>query len=83
MHSVDGLAHCSQRIAQAQLGHHHAFQGIGRLADHDGIQVGKVNPGVFHGSQGGFAHQPVKRNVSALLFVFGLAYANHGTWNSH
>ena len=45
VHPQQRLAGRAERVGQVQLGHHHALEQVGRLADHDGVDAGQGEPG--------------------------------------
>ena len=49
VHPEQRLADRAQRVGQVQLGHHHALEEVGRLADDDGVDVGPGHLGVGEG----------------------------------
>jgi hypothetical protein len=55
VHAQDRLADRSERIGEEQLGHHHALEHVGCLADDDRVDVRVVELGVGERARGGFA----------------------------
>ncbi len=72
-----GLAHRAQGRSQVQLGHHDALEHVGGLADHHGVDVTPVEPGVLEGACRRLAHEPRDRDVLSLRGVLGLAHPDH------
>ena len=77
VNAQERLADRSDRIGKVVLGQHHALEHVGRLADHDGVDVRKGEVRVFERAQRGFAQQARHRDVDALRVVFGLTDADH------
>ena len=73
-----GLPARAERVGEVQLGHHHALEEVGRLADDDGVDVGPGHLGVGERAGGGLAHEPGHRDVAAGGLVLGLADADDG-----
>ena len=78
MHAQQRLAGRAERVGEVQLGHHHALEQVGRLADHDRVDV--VEPRSASASARSIAsrHRPGDRHVLALGPVVGLADADDG-----
>ena len=75
---IIGLPDRAERVGEVQLGHHHALEHVGRLADDDRVDVGQRQPGVVERPVGRLAAQPGDRHVAALGAVLGLADADDG-----
>ena len=73
-----GLPDGAERLGEEQLGHHHALEQVGRLADDDGVDVVERHVGVRERPVDGLAAQAGHRDVLALGAVVGLADADHG-----
>ena len=75
-----GLPRRAERVGQVQLGLHDALEEVGRLAEHDGVDVGPVHLGVLERPGGRLANQPAEGHVPAPALVLGLADADDRTW---
>ena len=73
-----GLPVRAEGVGQEQLGHHHALEEVGRLADDDGVDVGPGHLGVGEGPLGGLPHEAGHRDVAPGGLVLGLADADDG-----
>ena len=73
-----GLPGRAERVGQEQLGHHHALEQVGRLADDDRVDVVPADLRVGQRAVDGLAQQAGHRDVLALGAVVGLAGAEHG-----
>ena len=73
-----GLPAAPEGVGQVQLGHHHALEEVGRLADDDGVDVGPGHLGVGERPRGGLADEAGHRHVAAGGLVLGLADADDG-----
>ena len=83
VHAVDRLADGTDGVAQRQLGHHHAFERVGGLAEHDGVDVLERQLRVLERPQDRFANQTFERDVGTATLVLRLTDADHCTRNSH
>ena len=72
------LADGTESLGEVELGHHHALEQVGCLADHDGVDVVEVDPGVGERAIDRLAAEARDRDVLALGSVVGLADADHG-----
>ena len=73
-----GLPDRAEGVGEEQLGHHHALEEVGRLADDDGVDVLPGHLGVGQGPGGGLADEPGHRDVAPGGRVLGLADADDG-----
>ena len=78
VHPEQRLAGRAERVGQVQLGHHHALEEVGRLADDDRVDVGPVELGVVRGRGRGLPDEPGHRHVAPGRLVLGLADADDG-----
>ena len=76
VHPEHRLARRGQRIGQPELGHHHAFEHVGRLADDDRVDVGHREVGVGERPVDGLANETGDRHVGATRGVIRLADAD-------
>ena len=76
VHAEHGLARGAERVGEIELGLHHAFEQVGRLADDDGVDVGPRHLGVVERARRGLAHQPAQRHVPTPRLVLGLSDAH-------
>jgi hypothetical protein len=72
VHPEHRLADGAERVGEIQLGHRDAFEHVGRLADHDGVDVGPRHAGVFECLDCCLPHHPRERNVFPRRLVRGL-----------
>ena len=63
VHAQHRLVRRAERVGEVHLGHEDALEHVGRLADHDGVDVGPVHPGVLERLDGGLAHESGDRHV--------------------
>ncbi len=75
VHAVDGLPDRAERVGQRQLRHHHRLERVGRLADHDRVDVGERHARVLECFERRPPHEPVEGHVE-LTAVVGLADAD-------
>ena len=73
-----GLPVQPERVGQVQLGHHHALEEVGRLADHDRVDVVPGHAGVGQRPLRRLAHEPDHRHVASRGLVLGLSDADDG-----
>ena len=73
VHPEQRLARRAERVGQVQLGHHHALEEVGRLADHDGVDVGPGHLGVGQRTRRRLPDEPGHRHVAPGGLVLGLA----------
>ncbi len=73
-----GFADGAERVGEVELRHHDALEEVGRLADHDGVDVGPAQPGVLQGADRRFADESGDGHVVPGGDVFGLADADDG-----
>jgi hypothetical protein len=78
-----GLAGGSEGVGQEQLGHDHALEHVGGLADHDSVDVGPGKVSVFESALGGLPDQAHLGHVDAFGVVLGLSDSDHGTALTH
>ena len=83
VHAQHRLARAPERVGEEQLGLDDAFERVGRLADHDRVDVGERALGVFERAQCRLAQQARDRNVVAPLLVMRLADADDRTALCH
>jgi hypothetical protein len=79
--SVDShhrLAVGAERIGHRELGHHHALERVGSLAENHRVDVSPVELGVVERPLRGFADETGQRDVVALLLVLRLTDPHHG-----
>ena len=57
VHAQQRLADGAERLGEVQLGHHHALEQVGRLADDDGVDVGEGELRVLERAVDGLAQQ--------------------------
>src|SRR3546814_1541937 len=60
----EGLARRAEGVGQVELGHHHALEEVGGLADHDGVDVGPGHPRVLERPAGRLSHETGHRDVA-------------------
>ena len=77
VHPQQRLADRAERVGQVQLGHHHALEQVGRLAQHDRVDVGQGESGVGQRPVHRLAAQPGDGHVGPPGPVPGLADAEH------
>ena len=77
VHPDQRLAGRTHGVGHEQLRHHDALEEVGRLADHDRVDVIHGRPGVGQRLVDGLANQAVHRDVLALGDVLRLAGAEH------
>ena len=75
-----GLPTAPSDLGEEQLGHHHALEQVGRLADDDRVDVVEGEAGVLERAVDRLAAQAGHRDVLALGPVVGLADPDHGCW---
>src|SRR5262249_37522124 len=63
----------AEGVREAELGHHHALEHVGRLPEDDGVDVLVTQPRVFQRAAGGLAQEAGQRHVVALGGVLGLS----------
>ena len=78
VHPEQRLADGTERLGQVRLGHHHALEEVGRLADDDGVDVVHRQVGVRERAVGGLAQEARQGDVAAHRGVLGLADADDG-----
>src|SRR5690606_26097584 len=71
-----GLAHRADGLREVELGHHHALEEVGRLAEDDGVDVGPGHLGVLQGLDHRLPHEAGDRDVAAGGLVLRLADAD-------
>ena len=76
VHAEHRLADGTERLRKVQLGHHHAFEHVRRLAEHDRVDIGPRHLCVFERAHRGLAHEARDRHVVALRVVLRLADAD-------
>ena len=76
VHAEHRLAHRAERVGQVELRLHDALEEVGRLADHDGVDVGQRHVRVVERAEHGLADEPAERDVVATRLVVGLADAD-------
>ena len=77
VHPDQRLAGRADRVGHEQLGHHHALEEVGRLADDHGVDVVERRTGIGQRLVDGLAHQAVHRHVLPLGDVLRLPGAQH------
>ena len=77
VHADQRLAGGADGVGHEQLGHHHALEEVGRLADHHGVDVVERRTRVGQRLVDGLAHQAVHRHVLPLGDVLRLPGAEH------
>jgi hypothetical protein len=78
VHAHHRLPVRAEGVRHRELGHHHALERVGRLAEHDGVDVGPGHLGVVERALRGLADEPRERDVVALLLVLRLSDADDG-----
>ena len=78
VHPEHRLAHGAERVGEVQLGLHDALEQVGRLAEHDGVDVGHRHVGVVERPEHGFADEAAERDVTTPRLVVGLTDPDHG-----
>ena len=78
VHPQHRFADGAERVGEVQLGHHHALEEVGRLADDHGVDVRPGQLGVVQGASGGLADESGEGDVAAGGDVLGLADADDG-----
>ena len=78
MHAHHRLADRAERVGEVELGHRDALEHVGRLADHDRVDVGPGHARVFERLDRGFAHEARERHVLARGAVHGLPDPDDG-----
>ena len=78
MHPQQRLAGGAERLGQEELGHHHALEQVGGLADDDRVDLVEGQAGVLERAVHRLAAQAGHRDVLALGAVVGLADADDG-----
>ena len=73
-----GLPTAPSASARYALGHHHALEEVGGLADDDGVDVVHRHVGVGERPVDGLAEQAGQRHVAPDRGVLGLADADDG-----
>ena len=76
VHSQHGLSRTTERVGEEQLRLDDAFECIGRLADHDRVDVGPRALGVVERRERGLTQQAGDRHVGTLLLVVRLPDAD-------
>ena len=77
VHTEHRLADRTQRVGEVQLRLHHALEDVGRLSEHDSINVGHCHLSVVKGSEHGLAHEAAEGHVETTFRMLGLAHANY------
>ena len=62
---IIGLPRGAERVGEEQLGLHHALEEVGRLADHERVDVGPVRSASSSARLRGLAHEAGDRDVVA------------------
>ena len=63
VHAHHRLADRAECVGKIQLGHRDAFEHVGRLADHDRVDVGPRHARIVERLDRGFSHEPGHRHV--------------------
>ena len=86
VHAEHRLAVRAERIGEVQLRLHHALEQIGRLAQHDRVDVGPVELRVLERAGRRLTHESAERDVPTPRLVLRLADADDRTrvsWRHH
>ena len=78
VHAQQRLARGAERLGEEELGHHHALEQVGGLADDDRVDLVEGQAGVLERPVHRLAAQAGHRDVLALRAVVGLADADDG-----
>ena len=79
VHPEHRLADRAERVGEVELGLHDAFEEVGRLADHDRVDVGERHLRVVERAEHRLAHEPAVGDVVAARLVVGLTDADDRT----
>jgi len=83
MYAQHGFAIAAQRVRQVNLGHHHALEHIGRLADDNGVDVVPLKGRILQSIDCSLTDQARDGYVAALGGVLRLADTDHCCQLSH